>query len=239
MRTTLPWIVGALLLSALFAAAGRAQAPPAADVADGMRLYLQKGDCQSCHGWAADGRKMDSQMPDGSNLRETRLDRARLIMTVKCGRPGTGMPAFDKFAYTDGRCGLKAADLKTPMTDPPATFQPREIDLVVEHIDVAHRDFEEALRLADRAPALVHEGRRLQQHDAIAAEAQLRRLALKAPAPRAGVVARSNTVDRHEADVVAMARVFLARVAQSDEELHGNAPRGDAWARSSAERAHG
>jgi len=109
----------------------RAQAPDAGDIAEGMRLYLQKGDCQACHGWAADGRKMDSQMPDGSNLRETRLNRERLAQTIKCGRPGTGMPAFDKFAYTDGRCGLKAADLKTPMTDPPATFQPREIDLVV------------------------------------------------------------------------------------------------------------
>src|SRR5262245_9175515 len=107
---------------------------PAADaggIAEGMRLYLQKGDCQSCHGWAADGRKMDSQMPDGSNLRETRLNRERLAQTIKCGRPGTGMPAFDKFAYTDGRCGLKQADLKTPMPDPPATFQAREIDLVV------------------------------------------------------------------------------------------------------------
>src|SRR4051794_19585141 len=113
------------------AATAQAQAPDAGDVADGMRLYLQKGDCQACHGWAADGRKMDSQMPDGSNLRETRLNRERLAQTIKCGRPGTGMPAFDKFAYTDGRCGLKAADLKTPMTDPPATFQPREIDLVV------------------------------------------------------------------------------------------------------------
>jgi hypothetical protein len=111
---------------------GRAYAQASeADVAEGMRLYLQKGDCQACHGWAADGRKMDSQMPDGSNLRETRLDRARLITTIKCGRPGTGMPAFDKLAYTDGRCyGMKQADLKSPMPDP-ATFQPREIELVV------------------------------------------------------------------------------------------------------------
>jgi hypothetical protein len=74
---------------------------------------------------------MDSQMPDGSNLRETRLTRERLTQIIKCGRPGTGMPAFDKFAYTDGRCGLKQTDLKTPMPDPPATFQPREIDLLV------------------------------------------------------------------------------------------------------------
>src|SRR6266513_3209645 len=106
------------------------QVPAPADVAEGMNLYLHKGDCQACHGWAADGRKMDSQMPDGSNLRETRLDRARLMQTIKCGRPGTGMPAFDKLAYSDGRCfGLKAADLRAKgltLTDPPATFQLNE-----------------------------------------------------------------------------------------------------------------
>jgi mono/diheme cytochrome c family protein len=118
----------------LVALTAHAQTPDAADVAEGMRLYLQKGDCQACHGWAGDGRKMDSQMPDGSNLRETRLDRARVIQTIKCGRPGTGMPAFDKFAYTDGRCGIKQADLKSPMPDPPATFQPREIELVADFL---------------------------------------------------------------------------------------------------------
>ena len=63
----------ALAVSA--AGAHVAQTPDAADIAEGMNLYLHKGDCQACHGWAADGRKMDSQMPDGSNLRETRLDR--------------------------------------------------------------------------------------------------------------------------------------------------------------------
>jgi hypothetical protein len=115
--------------------APRAPAQDAADVAEGMRLYLQKGDCQACHGWAADGRKMDSQMPDGSNLRETRLDRDRLIATIKCGRPGTGMPAFDKLAYSDGRCyGMKQADLKSPMPDPPATFQQRETELLVDFL---------------------------------------------------------------------------------------------------------
>jgi len=125
------FVIAVSALSGAFLPSAHAQAADPSDVAEGMRLYVQKGDCQSCHGWAGDGRKMDSQMPDGSNLRETRLNRERLAQTIKCGRPGTGMPAFDKFAYTDGRCGLKAADLKTPMTDPPATFQPREIDLVV------------------------------------------------------------------------------------------------------------
>ena len=128
----------AVLLAVLAggAHASLSQTPDAADVAEGMRLYLQKGDCQACHGWAGDGRKMDSQMPDGSNLRETRLDRARLITTIKCGRPGTGMPAFDKFAYSDGRCyGLKQADLRAKnlqMSDPPATLLAREIETLAD-----------------------------------------------------------------------------------------------------------
>ena len=115
-----------------------AQAPNAEDVAEGMRLYRQKGDCQACHGWAADGRKMDSQMPDGANLRTTRLDRDRLIAAIKCGRPGKGMPAFDRLAYSDGRCyNMKDADLKRlglQLPDPPATLQPREIDRLVDFL---------------------------------------------------------------------------------------------------------
>src|SRR5262245_41992746 len=79
---------------------------------------------------------MDSQMPDGANLRETTLDRQNLIMVIKCGRPGSGMPAFDKFAYSDGRCyGLKQADLRAKnlqMTEPPATLVAREIDALAD-----------------------------------------------------------------------------------------------------------
>ena len=127
-----------LVAGVLIASTAQAQVPDAADVAEGMRLFLQKGNCQACHGWAADGRKMDSQMPDGSNLRETRLDRGTLILTIKCGRPGRGMPAFDKLAYSDGRCyGIKQADLKSrelSLPDPPATLQPREVELLADFL---------------------------------------------------------------------------------------------------------
>ena len=116
----------------------RAQAPDAGDLAEGMRLYLQKGNCQACHGWAGDGRKTDSQMPDGANLRESKLEREGLTLTIKCGRPGRSMPAFDKFAYSDGRCyDMKQADLKSrglALPDPPATLQTREIGLVVDFL---------------------------------------------------------------------------------------------------------
>src|ERR1700704_1696947 len=109
-----------------------------ADTAEGMRLFLQKANCQACHGWAGDGRKMDNQMPDGSNLRETTLDRAAVMLTIKCGRPGRNMPAFDKLAYSDGRCyGMKQADLNSrglSLPDPPATLQPREVELLADFL---------------------------------------------------------------------------------------------------------
>src|SRR5499425_427929 len=115
-----------------------AQAADPSDIAEGGRLFRQKANCQSCHGWAGDGRKMDTQMPDGANLRETKLDRQDLVMVIKCGRPGTGMPAFDRFAYSDGRCyGLKQADLRTPgqrMPDPPSTLQVREVEAIADFL---------------------------------------------------------------------------------------------------------
>jgi hypothetical protein len=135
-----PSLAALILLSAglLLASPSVAQSTDASDIAAGMRLFRQKANCQVCHGWAGDGRKMDSQMPDGKDLRETGLDRDNLITTIKCGRPGTGMPAFDRLAYSDGRCyGLKAADLRSrdlTLTDPPATLAPREIELLADFL---------------------------------------------------------------------------------------------------------
>ena len=130
------------LIAAFAIVAGLAAqtAPDADDVAEGMRLFRTKGDCQSCHGWAADGRKMDTQMPDGANLRTTRLNRDLLLLTIKCGRPGKGMPAYDRLAYSDGRCnGLTTKDLQDKglqMPDPPATLQVREMERILDFLQV-------------------------------------------------------------------------------------------------------
>ena len=128
--------VTALLVVA--ASTAPAQAPNAADIREGMQLFMQKANCSACHGWAGDGRKMDNQMPDGANLRDRQLDRETLVTTIKCGRPGTQMPAFDRLAYSDGRCfGLKAADLRTrqlTMPDPPSTLAPNEVNLIVDFL---------------------------------------------------------------------------------------------------------
>ena len=130
-------IVAAVLL--IVAVPGvRAQLADPEDIRAGAELFRQKGDCQACHGWAGDGQKMNNEMPDGANLRETKLERSDLITTIKCGRPGTGMPAFDKFAYSDGRCyGLKQADLKArglTVSDPASPLIQREIENLADFL---------------------------------------------------------------------------------------------------------
>lgn len=128
----------ALGLAWTLAPGAAAQPPSDTNVASGMRIYRQKADCQACHGWAGDGRKMDNQMPDGANLRTSSLDREQLVFVIKCGLPGRSMPAFDRFAYTDDRClGRTEADLKRlglDLPDPAATLQPREIERLVDFL---------------------------------------------------------------------------------------------------------
>lgn len=128
----------ALLAALTLLAVGSARAQAPDDVASGLRLFRAKSNCQACHGWAGDGRKMDSQMPDGANLRESQLDRAQIVTLIQCGRPGTGMPPYDRLAYSDGRCyGMKSADLAKAgmmLTDPPATLAAREIELIADFL---------------------------------------------------------------------------------------------------------
>ena len=133
-------VTAALMLSMVRLTGAPPQAAPdPEDVAEGMRIYRTKADCQTCHGWAADGKKMDTQMPDGANLRTTRLNRAAVIYAIRCGRPGRGMPAFDKQAYVDAaRCnGTTLADLKKndlALHDPAAALQPREMEMIADFL---------------------------------------------------------------------------------------------------------
>ena len=81
-------------------------------VSFGQRLFRDKADCQFCHGIDGDGRGDPRSPGRAANLRQTRLDREQIIEVIACGRPGTEMPHFDKFAYEDTNCyGLKGKDL--------------------------------------------------------------------------------------------------------------------------------
>ena len=109
----------------------------AQDVSFGERLFHDKADCQFCHGINGDGRGDPRSPGAAANLHETRLDREQLIEVIACGRPGTEMPHFDKYAYEDTDCyGLKGKNLgadaphyphSTPLTS-------REIEAIAEYI---------------------------------------------------------------------------------------------------------
>lgn len=85
----------------------------------GKIVFRSVGYCVNCHGWAADGKTgINLQAPAGSSLRNTRLDKAALIETIKCGRLGTAMPYHDRAAYRDDRCyGMVMSDF-APGSEP-------------------------------------------------------------------------------------------------------------------------
>src|SRR5260370_393148 len=97
----------------------------------------------------------------------------------------------------------------------------RQVDLVVEDHDVTEVDLVEMRRLPDCQAGLVHVGTRQQQGDALAVDRTFGSDPAKAPSPRANPVAAGNGFDRHEADIMTIAGIARARIAEPDQELHG------------------
>jgi cytochrome c553 len=109
----------------------------AQDVSFGDRLFHEKADCQFCHGSDGDGRGDPRSPGRAADLHKTVLNRDQLIEVVACGRPGTEMPHFDKYAYEDTDCyGLKGKDLGADAPrDPHSTpLTRREIEAVADYI---------------------------------------------------------------------------------------------------------
>ena len=78
------------------------------DLAEGKRLF--RINCAGCHKWHGGGG--GGYGGDALSLRKTKLDRAEIIETVSCGRPGTGMPYHRRDAYESGACyGLHEKDV--------------------------------------------------------------------------------------------------------------------------------
>jgi mono/diheme cytochrome c family protein len=107
------------------------------DTSFGQRLFQDKADCQFCHGINGDGLGDPRSPGRAANLHETRLSRDQLIEVIACGRPGTEMPHFDKWAYEDTDCyGLKGKNLGNDAPrDPHSTsLTKREIEAVADYV---------------------------------------------------------------------------------------------------------
>jgi hypothetical protein len=112
-------------------------ASTAQDYSQGRRIFLEKADCQYCHGWAGDGAGQGQSPGGAANLRRSQLDREQLIVVISCGVPGTAMPHFDDGAYTDTRCyGQTEADLgdRTPPLPPSTTLPRRDIEALADFL---------------------------------------------------------------------------------------------------------
>jgi len=126
-----------IAISAVVLAVICARSVHAQDVSFGDRLYHEKADCQFCHGVNGDGRGDPRSPGKASDLHKTRLDREQLIEVIACGRPGSEMPHFDKYAYEDKKCyGLTAAELgdKVPPDPHSTSLTQREIAALVDFI---------------------------------------------------------------------------------------------------------
>jgi mono/diheme cytochrome c family protein len=136
-------IVPALLALAVLtiAAPAFAQLPPSAQAAEdarfiafGKEIFKSKAVCQYCHKWDASGDQ--GYGGNALSLRKTQLTPEQMTEVVKCGRPATGMPYHDRFAYTDKRCyGYTREQMGTDM--PPAGndfLSNREVDAVVKYL---------------------------------------------------------------------------------------------------------
>jgi len=134
LHAAAPLAAVAIAALALLASAS----PAAADgVAEGRRIWTEKAGCPECHGWSGDGFSSSFHSEGAApSLRKTQLTRDQIRETIQCGRPGTPMPNFDRFAYTDKRCyGVTAEDLGDRMPNrAPTTLQSYEIDAVADYV---------------------------------------------------------------------------------------------------------
>jgi mono/diheme cytochrome c family protein len=135
----------AVIVAAISTERLQAQTPRSAEetrvIEHGKDIFKTKATCQFCHKWDASGDQ--GYGGNALSLRKTQLTPDQVAEVVKCGRPGTGMPFHDQFAYGDKRCyGATRDDLGNDMPPEPNAFlNPDEIDAVVKYLfatDVGH-----------------------------------------------------------------------------------------------------
>jgi hypothetical protein len=108
------------------------------EAALGRAIYA-KANCVGCHKWHGGGG--GGYGGAALSLRKTELDRDQIIMTVTCGRPGTGMPSFLAGVYDDNAkdhpCyGYSQKDLTgdNHVAEAGVFLRPNEISAVADYV---------------------------------------------------------------------------------------------------------
>jgi Cytochrome C oxidase, cbb3-type, subunit III len=141
-------VIVLLAILALFVRTAVAQTAEQRQIDFGKEIYKSKATCLFCHRW--DGNGDQGYGGIALSLRKTELTHDQLIETIRCGRPGTGMPYHDQFAYTDKRCfDATRADLGDKAPPQAVSFlAPREVQAVVAFLEA---------KIKGRGPATLEE----------------------------------------------------------------------------------
>src|SRR6202045_3499174 len=127
-------LYAALAVAAVLACSTASHAQDEAKQKAGLSVWRSSG-CSECHGAFANGEKERDEAPTGANLRQTRLDDATIAETVRCGRPGAGMPRFGEDAYTPRGCyGQAAGPVPDNLYPAARRLSAQEIDAVVAYL---------------------------------------------------------------------------------------------------------
>jgi mono/diheme cytochrome c family protein len=104
----------------------------------GQAIY-KRANCVGCHKWHGGGG--GGYGGAALSLRKTELDKDQVMETVKCGRPGTGMPYFLKESYPADhsqppQCfGMTWMDLESmPLAQGGVFLKPDEIEAVADYV---------------------------------------------------------------------------------------------------------
>ncbi len=119
--------------AAALAAGAQAQTAGHTPTDEGKRVY-ERANCMGCHKWHGDGG--GGYGGAALSLRRTELSRDQIIETVRCGRPGRGMPYHDREAYDgDGCYGLNRSELAGTMPPAAAVFlREADIEAVTDYV---------------------------------------------------------------------------------------------------------
>ncbi len=103
------------------------------------RATYAKANCVGCHKWHGNGG--GGYGGAALSLRKTELDRDQIIMTVTCGRPGTGMPYFKRDVYDDDAAdhpcyGFSRKDVTgdNHVAEAGTFLRPNEIEAVADYV---------------------------------------------------------------------------------------------------------
>jgi hypothetical protein len=104
------------------------------ETADEGKAVYKRANCMGCHKWHGNGG--GGYGGDALSLRRTALSRDQIILTVTCGRLGTGMPFHLRGAYDTTPCYGLTRDKAGTLLPPEAAgfLRPSEISAVADYV---------------------------------------------------------------------------------------------------------